>query len=81
MVKSIALNSIIRFKYITKKYIYLWNNWKFNLVKIPVEYSFGIHLENWKSDFMNFCVILDEEMDDFDGNEIDLSICLCDMYN
>ena len=37
--------------------------------------SFGIHLENWKSDFMNFCVILDEEMDDFDGNEIDLSIC------
>ena len=37
--------------------------------------SFGIHLENWTSDFMNFCVILDEEMDDFDGNEIDLSIC------
>ena len=30
---------------------------------------------NWNSDFMNFCVILDEEMDDFDGNEIDLSIC------
>ena len=74
MVKSIALNSIVRLKYITKKYIYLWNNWKFNLVKIPVD-SFGIHLENWTSDFMNFCVILDEEMDDFDGNEIDLSIC------
>ena len=35
-----------------------------------------MHLENWTSDFMNFfCVILDEEMDDFDGNEIDLSIC------
>ena len=26
-------------------------------------------------------LILDEEMDDFDGNEIDLSICQCDRYN
>ena len=37
--------------------------------------SFGSQLENWTSDLMNFCVILDVEMDDFDGNEIDLSIC------
>ena len=74
MVKSIALNSIIRLKYITRSIFTYEIIENLTLSKFLLN-SFGIHLENWTSDFMNFCVILDEEMDDFDGNEIDLSIC------